>query len=149
MNVFIRQLYSSLFGTRINSTRFSQEAVRLSWPSALNRIGWCRWIVNMSLIPLIRSSRPDFLAINLMNESRCGQTELAGGKKTRGWCANTSGRRSDVQRAEHGKPQRLKLNVTKYKGKDSRSVWLKCQWNYQWRDKIIRSALIRETNVIN
>lgn len=85
MSLFIRQLYSSLFRARINSTRFSKEVVRLSWPSALNRIGWCRWIVNMSLIPLIRSSRPDFLAINLMNDSRCGQTRRRDGVKLAAW----------------------------------------------------------------
>ena len=151
MSLFIRQLYSSLFRARINPTRFSKEVVRLSWPSALNRIGWCRWIVNMSLIPLIRSSRPDVLAINLMNESRCGQTRRRDGVKT-GCLEN---KRAGLQthqgggvtcaalkswRAIRGKLYWLKLSVTQHKGKDSWSMWLKCPWSYKWRHKNIRSA---------
>lgn len=169
MSLFIRQLYSSLFRAHINSTRFSKEVVRLSWPSALNRIGWCRWIVNMSLIPLIRSSQPDFLAINLMNDSRCGQTRRRDGVKLAAWrikglvCKHIGEEGWQCSSAEpvaiHGKPDWLKLNVTKYKGKDSWSMWLKCPWSYEWRHKNIRSAwsdeqtvtfltFIRETNFI-
>lgn len=65
--------YSSQRRAHIILTRHSsKEVVCLSWPSTRKRIEWYRRIVNLSLIPLIRSS----LAINLMNESKCEQTLL-------------------------------------------------------------------------